>query len=332
MSHIDPQVDPEVLADIRRAAFELRQTDPQEAVRLLRRAAATGGGAEVLARGALGEIYLEEFGDLDGAEHEFRAVLHAVPGLPAAELGLARVLHQSGDRRGELQALGRAVEGLSRDVAGFRERKAAGEPLPAGVEEVVLTLLEVALDRARLDPDQRIDEDLLRWAAEERLFDALREEDEDPQQDWVRFHSLWTQLRQLSGRPEEAARALAEAEEAGQLPARDAAALRRDALEETGEVESAAAQARRVVDLDSRSDGAGRGPAAIDVLRAAALTSVAGDEATASQMLRTALARAEAELPDAPADRRAGLTDAIRRYRDALAPEPGALISLGVKK
>src|SRR6266540_1953536 len=72
MSHIDPQVDPEVLADIRRAAFEL------------------------------GEIYLEEFGDLDGAEHEFRAVLHAVPGLPAAELGLARVLHESGDQRGEL--------------------------------------------------------------------------------------------------------------------------------------------------------------------------------------------------------------------------------------
>src|SRR5712671_1332100 len=261
MSHIDPQVDPEALADIRRAAFELRQTDPHEAVRLLRRAAAAGGGAEILARGALGEIYLEEFGDLDGAEHEFRTVLQAVPGLPAAELGLARVLHETGDRRGELQALSRAVEGLSRDVAGFRERKAAGEALPAGVEEVVLTLLEVALDRAHLDPDQPVDEDLLRWAAEERLFDALREEEEDPQQDWVRFHSLWTQLRQVSGRPEEAARALAEAEEAGQLPARDAAALRRDALEEIGDVEAAAAQARRVVDLDSP---AARGPAAMD--------------------------------------------------------------------
>jgi len=332
MSHIDPQVDPEVLADIRRAAFELRQTDPQEAVRLLRRAAATGGGAEVLARGALGEIYLEEFGDLDGAEHEFRTVLHAVPGLPAAELGLARVLHEAGDRRGELQALGRAVEGLSHDVAGFRERKAAGEPLPAGVEEVVLTLLEVALERARLDPDQRIDEDLLRWAEQERLFDALREEDEDPQQDWVRFHSLWTQLRQLLGRPEEAARALAQAEESGQLPAREAAALRRDALEEAGEVEDAAAQARRVVELDSRSDEAAGGPAATDVLRAAALTAVAGDESAAAEMLKRALARAEAELPVAPANRRAGLEDAVRRYRDALASDPGALISLRVKK
>jgi hypothetical protein len=332
MSHIDPQVDPEVLADIRRAAFELRQTDPHEAVRLLRRAAAAGGGAEILARGALGEIYLEEFGDLDGAEHEFRTVLHAVPGLPAAELGLARVLREAGDQRGELQALGRAVDGLSRDVAGFRERKAAGEPLPAGTEEVVLTLLESALDRARLDPDQPIDEDLFRWAAQERLFDALREEDEDPQQDWVRFHALWTQLRQLLGRPEEAARALAEAEEAGQLPARDSAALRRDALEEIGHVEEAAAQARRVVDLDSRADSGGRGPGPIDVLRAAALTSVAGDEATASQMLQTALARAEAELPDAAPDRRPALEDAVRRYRDALAPEPGSLISLRVKK
>src|SRR2546430_16450179 len=74
MSHIDPQVDPDVLADIRRAAFELRRSDPQEAVRLLRRAAATGGGAAVLAPGALGEIYLEERGDLGGAQHEIRPV------------------------------------------------------------------------------------------------------------------------------------------------------------------------------------------------------------------------------------------------------------------
>src|SRR5262249_40007042 len=218
MSHIDPQVDPEVLADIRRAAFELRDTDPQEAVRLLRRAAAAGGGAEVLARGALGEIYLEELGDLDGAEHEFRAVLQAVPGLPAAELGLARVLHETGDRRGELQALSRAVAGLSSDVAGFRDRKAAGEPLPPGAEEVVLTLLEAAIERARVDPAASVDEDLFRWAAQERLFDALREE-EEPLQDWVRFHSLWAQLRRMTGRAAEAAQALAEAEASGQLPA-----------------------------------------------------------------------------------------------------------------
>jgi hypothetical protein len=253
MSHIDPHVDQEVLADIRRAAFELRQTDPHEAVRLLRRAAQTGGGAEVLARGALGEIYLEEFGDLDGAEHEFRTVLRAVPGLPAAELGLARVFHETGDRRGELDALSRAALGLSGDVAGFRERKAAGEAPPAGAEEVVLTLLETAVERARLDPTATVDEDLFRWASEERLFDALREEDEDPQQDWVRFHSLWSELRQLTGRAGQAAEELAKAEETGQLPAIDAAALRRDALERAGDAQGAAAQARRLQDLEARS-------------------------------------------------------------------------------
>ena len=247
MSHIDP----DVLADIRRAAFELRLTDPNEAVRLLRRAAALGGGTEVLARGALGEIYLEEFGDLDGAEHEFRAVLHAVPGLPAAEVGLARVLHEAGDRRGELEALGRAIAGLSHDIAGFRERKAAGEALPAGVEEVVLTLLEVAAARARLDPQTALDEDLLRWAAEERLFDALEEEGEEPEEDWVRFHSLWAQFRQLTGRAGEAARELAAAEAEGQLAPRDAAALRRDALEAAGDAAGAAAEAQRLQTLEA---------------------------------------------------------------------------------
>jgi len=247
-------IDPDVLAAIRRAAFELRLTDPDEAVRVLRRAAAHGGGAEVLARGALGEIYLEEFGDLDGAEHEFRAVLRAVPELPAAEVGLARVLHESGDRSGELEALGRAIGGLSRDVAGFRERKSLGEPLPAGAEEVVLTLLEVATARASLDPQTNIEEDLLGWSAEERLFDALREEDEGPQEDWIRFHSLWSRFRQLTGRASEAAQALADAEAAGQLPAPDSAALRRDALEAAGNTAAAAAESKRLEALQAAAD------------------------------------------------------------------------------
>src|SRR2546428_12174701 len=136
MSHISPQVDAQVLADVRRAAFELRQTDPQEAVRVLRRAAATGGGAEVLARGALGEIYLEEFGDLDGAEHEFRSVLEAVPGLPAAEVGLARVLHEAGDPPGGLPALWRGDPGPSQDGAGVPPTQSPGgaaAPPPGGI-------------------------------------------------------------------------------------------------------------------------------------------------------------------------------------------------------
>src|SRR2546421_4143546 len=112
-----------VLDDRRRAAFELRQTDPQEAIRILRRAAQQGGEAEVLARGALGEIYLDEFGDLDGAEHEFRKVLQLAPGLAAAEIGLARTRREAGDFEQAGMRFERAIEGLCRDVAGFRDGK-----------------------------------------------------------------------------------------------------------------------------------------------------------------------------------------------------------------
>src|ERR671939_2175935 len=126
MSDIDPQV----LADIRRAAFELRSEDPQEAVRVLGRAAASGGSAEVLARGALGEIYLEELGDLDGAEHEYRTVLKLAPGLAAAELGLSRTLREQGRVDEALAALDRAIDSLAAEADSFRERQSAGEPLP----------------------------------------------------------------------------------------------------------------------------------------------------------------------------------------------------------
>jgi tetratricopeptide (TPR) repeat protein len=215
-----------VLDDIRRAAFEVRQTDPKEAVRILRRAAQQGGEAEVLARGALGEIYLDEYGDLDGAEHEFRRVLQLAPGLTAAEIGLARTRREAGDRMGAETAFLRAIEGLSRDVRGFRE----SGTLPAGAEEVVLTLLETAVELAELRKgDVPLDEELLSWASAEKLFDA--EEDRD---DWVRLHALWTRLRILTGRPEEAVTALREAERSGELPSEDAKELLRLALKELG--------------------------------------------------------------------------------------------------
>ncbi len=216
-----------VLDDIRRAAFELRQTDPKEAVRVLRRAAQQGGEAEVLARGALGEIYLEEYGDLDGAEHEFRRVLQLAPGLSAAEIGLARTRREAGDAKGAETAYLRAIDGLSRDVRSFRE----GEPPPAGAEEVVLTLLETAVELAELRKGAvPLDEELLSWAASQRLFDA---EDGD-RDDWVRFHGFWTRLRILTGRPEEAVTALREAERSGDLPPDDARELLRLALHELG--------------------------------------------------------------------------------------------------
>jgi tetratricopeptide (TPR) repeat protein len=215
-----------VLDDIRRAAFELRQTDPQQAIKVLRRAAQEGGEAEVLARGALGEIYLDEFGDLDGAEHEFRRVLQLAPGLTAAEIGLGRTRRQAGDSRGAEAAFTRAIEGLTRDIRGFRE----AQTLPEGVEEVVLTLLETAVELAEVRKGAvALDEELLSWAGSRKLFDE--EEDRD---DWVRFHALWTRLRILTGRPEEAVTALREAERQGELPHDEAKELLRLALKELG--------------------------------------------------------------------------------------------------
>jgi tetratricopeptide (TPR) repeat protein len=203
-------VDPEILAQIRHAAFELRTSDPQAAVRILRRAAAWGGGAEVLARGALGEIYLTELGDLDGAEHEYRRVLALAPGLAAAELGLARVLRETG-AIGEAQEHYRsAVASLANEVASFRERAASGHPIPPGAEEVVLTLLEAALEERALPATGGkcpFDESLLDWAVREKLFDALSGEEGDPAEDWFRFHSLRARLLWLEERREDSAQA-----------------------------------------------------------------------------------------------------------------------------
>jgi len=223
--------------DIRRAAFELRQSDPQEAVRVLRRAAAEGGETEVLARGALGEIYLEEFGDLDAAASEFRKVLLAAPGLVAAEIGLARTRREAGNLAEAEAGFARAIEGLARDLVGFRESK----ELPPGAEEVALTLLEVAVELVELRKGPvPLDEEILSWAAEQRLFDAEGDAD-----DWVRFHSLWTELRLRTGRSEEALAAVREAERGGQIPPEEAARLLSLALEELGDAPRAGAEARR---------------------------------------------------------------------------------------
>ncbi|MFL5399959.1 MAG: tetratricopeptide repeat protein [Myxococcales bacterium] len=197
-------VDPEILAEIRRAAFELRTSDPQAAVRILRRAAASGGGAEVLARGALGEIYLTELGDLDGAEHEYRRVLALAPGLAAAELGLARVLRETGATAEAREHYRAAVTSLANEVASFRDRAGSGQPIPDGAEEVVLTLLEAAVEAGE---KRSFDESLLDWAVREKLFDALSGEEGDPAEDWFRFHSLRARLLWLDERREDSAQA-----------------------------------------------------------------------------------------------------------------------------
>jgi tetratricopeptide (TPR) repeat protein len=286
------------LAEIRRAVFDLRHSDPQEAVRVLRRVAAEGGDTEVLARGALGEIYLEEFADLDGAESEFRKVLMAVPGLPAAELGLARVLREQGDLRGADASFERALLGLARDLETFRK---SSEPLPPGVEEVVLTLIEVAIELAELRSTRQpvevpLDETLLQWAESERLFDASEDED-----DWVRFHALKTQLRIFTGRAAEAVRELAAAPD---LPDSERARLLSLAHEELGDAKAAGEQARLMLEeteLPWRL---------ADVVRAAALS---GDRKLLERALEDALKR--------------GAADEIATYREALALP--SLVTLG---
>jgi tetratricopeptide (TPR) repeat protein len=284
-----------VLDDIRHAAFELRRSDPQEAVRILRRAAKEGGDAEVLARGALGEIYLEEFGDLDGAEHEFKKVLQRAPGLTAAEIGLARTRREAGDAMRADAGFVRALEGLSRDIESFRESK----ELPAGAEEVVLTLLEVAVELSHLRAEAgqgspvALDEELLSWAADEKLF----EED-----DWVRFHSLWTELRTNSGRAEEALAALRLAERQGELPPAEAARLVSLALEVLGENARAGAEARRRLLLSDKPWAVG------EVVRAAHLLGT-------NELLQEALSQHPQDSEDAAV------------LREALGAKP--LVSLG---
>ncbi|GAC1346561.1 MAG: hypothetical protein NVSMB23_24350 [Myxococcales bacterium] len=332
----------DTLAEIRRAAFDLRRTDPEEAVRILRRLAEQGGPAAVLAHGALAEIYLDEYGDLDGAEHEFRAVLQAAPRLPAAELGLARVLQEQGRLAEADEGFARALDGFARAALTLRDGQERKEPLPAGAEEEILGLLEVAVELAELRHRRGkngsvqvvFDESILGWAVRERLFDAVEdEEDGDDAEDWVRFHALWTQLRVFTGRAAEAAASLQEAEARGQLPAETAARLRSDALEEADDLPAAAAEAVRAIGA-ARAAGEPADPE--EVLRAAALLSAAGDDAAADAQLEAALPAVDAlAVAEPEAEERKRLEDGAARIRAALDEPRGdgraRLVPLGRK-
>ena len=333
----DAPLDDQQLAEIRRAAFELRRSDPQEAVRVLRKAASQGGAAAVLAHGALGEIYLEEFGDLDGAEAEFRAVLKSAPGLPAAELGLARVLRESGRLPEADQSFLRALLGFSQDLLLLKAKQESGEELPEGAEEAALALLEVSVELGDLRHELGrngsvkipIDESLPVWAQKIRLFDS---EEDGERDDWIRFHALWSRLRVLTGRAAEAAAVLADAERAGELPAEEGARLRSEALEEAGDEQGALAEARRLHLLDTE---AGRVFEPDDISHLAGLLQAQGDEPGAKAVLQAALSQAESLLaepegPGGPDDEaRAALKEAATSYREALGPV--ALVGLGRK-
>jgi len=142
------------------------------------------------------------------------------------------------------------------------------------------------------------------------------EETGDDEEDWVRFHALWTQLRVFTGRAAEAAASLLEAEARGQLPAETAARLRSDALEEADDLPGAAAEAVRALDA-AREASEPLDPE--EVLRAAALLSAAGDDAAADAQLTAALPAIDALAAEEPdPEERKGLEEAAARMRAAL--------------
>jgi hypothetical protein len=351
MAEENDDISEDDLAEIRRAAFELRHRDPQEAVRVLRKVAAGGGGAAVLAHGALGEIYLDEFSDLDAAEAEFRKVLAAAPKLPAAQLGLGRVLRASGRQAEADQSLLVALQGFTQDLARLQQLREQGEPLPEGAEESALAVLEVALELAELRHEigkngsvqVPVDEALLLWAQRQKLFDRpLDEEVQLPEgmalsegaaadlSDWVRFHSLWAALRVHTGRALEAAAVVADAEKAGELPPEEAARLRSEALEEAGDLKGALEEARR---LNALEEEAGRIFEPDDISHFAGLLQALGDEPAAQSVLQKALTQAEAQLarplePGAPDEEaREALREAVKGYKESLGP--AAVVGLG---
>ncbi|MBS2021160.1 MAG: hypothetical protein JST92_02035 [Deltaproteobacteria bacterium] len=360
------ELDPADLELIRHAAFELRLTDVQEAIKALRKVVASGGPAAALARGALAEIYFEELADLDGAEGEYRALLKEAPGLPAAELGLSRVLRETG-RLGEAeQSLARAAEGLSKSVRADKAAYDQGEELSAGVEEEVLALLEVAVELAFVQAERAkksagasvpgkppVELALFEFAEAAQLFDAdaadaeeleeLGAIDEPDLSDWTRFYEHRARLESLLAGAKAAVTLLTAAEKAGRLPAASAARLLSHHLEGADELTEALVQGQRRLSLERAG---GRLPLEDDLLHAAGLAQELGDEALAKAILAEGAKELEAQLahgPGTPSTQPGAehvlvfggpepeeLEERLKRLKELLGPE--RLVGLGRKK
>ena len=199
MSQGDQDLD---LDEVRHAAFELRQRDPSEAVKVLRRLIRKGGDIEPLAHGALAEILLEEFADYDGAIHHYQKLLQLVPRIAAGALGLARAHARNGEQQPAQDAYALAVTELESLANAARAGKSGDDV--AGADEAILTALETAVEERELCRDQgmgkpqsKVSADLLLWAEDSCLFDDPEEpEDID---DWIRFAQLRGLLFTLTG-------------------------------------------------------------------------------------------------------------------------------------
>lgn len=306
------------LRDIRRAAFELRHSDPHEAVRVLRRSLKKGGQFEALAHGALGEILLDEFDDVDGALHHFERLLKLAPGLAAGELGLARSYAKSGRIKEAQGAYGRALASFEKLMA---EAQAA-EDVPQGVEEAALTALELAVEEREFVRDQPSaappcapNAALLDWAETERIFDVPLDEEDDPGDvdDWGRYAALRAALLALDGKLEDALALVDRVTKAAPLEEVTTARLRSLSYEASGDI-AKAAEALKAVDrkeLDVE-----------DLLRGASLLAELERFDDGRALLEAARVRVE-NLPEAQE-----LRDLVKSRLEEL-PRP-SLVALGL--
>jgi tetratricopeptide (TPR) repeat protein len=309
------------LAEIHRAAFDLRQTDPSEAVRVLRRLIRQGGDIEPLAHGALAEILLEEFDDADAALHHFQRLLTLAPGIAAGELGLARALARRGESAAAQEAYVRALgafEGLAESA------RTAKEDVAEGADEAVLTSLEIAVEERELcrtdrglEPCTMPSAALFDWAESSRLFDDP--DDAADTDDWMRFTHLRAELAALDG--QEAA-AMDHVERIGRLARLTEAAqarIRSQALETVGNLPRAAEEALRGIS----APGGGFVPE--EWLRCAALLSETHRVPDARRVIEDL--RTRTALEDLPPEVRQELLDVTSQHLQELSS--GGLVHLG---
>jgi tetratricopeptide (TPR) repeat protein len=301
------------LEAIRTAALETALDDPQGAVRVLRRYAKGESEAALLAHGALGELYLEDLGDYDAAEHHFRAALKLQPGLIAAELGLARTLGRIGRADDSRDHFRKTLVLLGGELAAGLQMIEAGRTAPPGLEEIALTLLEVSLEAREAWPEAPApDWALFDRAEERRLFDALADDGEPDPTDWERYAAARAGLHAENGDAAAAFRALERVRAGGNVRASAADWIASLVLERSGDARAAVEAAVRSLDAS---------PAAAweeeRVLRCAALAEAFGDAAGA----RTLLDRAAHAAVD---------PEARKRYEESR-PSAPALVGLGTR-
>jgi hypothetical protein len=323
---VDRDIDPDTLLDaIRDAAFGLRERDPAEAVRQLRKLAKSAGPLEPLVQGALGEILLEEFDDVDGALHHFRRLVALAPSLPAGHVGLARAAARNGEASVAQDAFAAAQAGLAKLVADARA-PSAPEHIADTAGEALLTALEVAVEERAFAAEFQtgrapspVPPEPIAWAEEARLFD----DEEGDHDDWLRFARLAASYLAGAGKLDEALALAARLEQATGWSADRTANVRSFALEAAGRLpEAGAAAADAVGSLEGDFE-------AEEVLRAVDLLREAGDDLRADELLARLTARIEAERKRAGPEDAELLGELLEGVRSRGRKGAKALVSLG---